>query len=266
MFSRKNYNPRMVPSGPFELNWNHPLSQGLVALYVAGRVDDLTGNGPPLITEYRAGQHGIAFLSGVANEAPIPQAYRIGEAVSIFAIAEIYLNYQTFVDIGLTDVNNSFNTFYQLGINGYEGIFFYYNNGQSGIPGQTSLDILWNASTNPFTASKQYVTMSGTLKYGGMAKLYTNGALNVSQVAPVGPAYNGVSAVIAPAYASTNVIVPIAGWYNIELSADMTAWLHAEPFAMLKPVKPRTLYSFPTSLLNNNSASIGKSTFIYVIT
>lgn len=63
------WSPRTVPTGPMEVDWNHPLSGGLIGCYVPGGyagLQDLTGIGPTLLAD-----------SGGTN-LPTPEGYGYG--------------------------------------------------------------------------------------------------------------------------------------------------------------------------------------------
>lgn len=264
--------PRVVPTEDVEIDWGHPLAVGLVACYLPGvSLRDLAGVGPTLLADSGAAitttPRGPALRStvsrGRAYVTGIPQSWQLAVAGTLFWAGDITgtpVNGATFWGNNYDSVSSSPYVSYNAGINGSNQVAFFWNSGGS---------FQHPASSGPsVNSSLRSVAMMFVV--GGNMIGYANGGQIISTAF-------GAS---APSYTSTTTAniggdnndpsrniggnSAIALTYNRALSAGESAWLDAEPFAMLRPRAPMRTWSFPSvspGITVDFSATVALATF-----
>jgi hypothetical protein len=239
--------PRRVPTVSVEIDWTHPLSNGLVACYMPGSLRgavDLTGIGPFLApvssaavigpTSYGPGLVSDASAASIGSSA-VPAAWKLATAGTIFSALEL-----TGTPVASTSVfglayNSSgttpFND-YLLFFDSSTRLGFAYNHGGT----SASVQSLVAMGSGRHTAAATF-TISNTAPI----VIYQDGAATFTG------AWSGVS----PSYAGGgylqiggDISVPtrilhgntaISLIYNRVLSAAEIAALNIDPFCMLRP-------------------------------
>ncbi len=132
------WRPQFVPTGPIEVDWNHPLAAGLVALYMPGSqagYNDLTGIGPTLVAGSGLTRVNSPFGPAVNQSATnsaltsnkVPTAWLLEKAGSLIWAGDILsspINDPTFWGIEYSSTTPDYGPGILVNYNGY---YFVYN-------------------------------------------------------------------------------------------------------------------------------------------
>lgn len=240
------WTPKTAPRGAFEVDWSHPLSRGLVALYIAPYIKDFAGRGPTLDTTtgtFEAGTTGPVG-KGIYRASPyFPAEWKptTARGMTVFGLYDLSASNNS-VDaiIGIASPRTNTQAYNSLQYDTYGGIYYTINNG-SGIPGFNSLFLNWSdpGSLNNLVGVQ---AVAGTATYGGNQTIWVNGRSVKTAAAPNGSLIDtSVNPDVILGLSTTYHRVPMMGLYSRELTASELLWLANEPYAMLRPVVRRIL-------------------------
>ncbi len=265
-------NPQLVPTVPVEIDWTHPLSQGLTWLMIPGSPHgfaDIVGNYPRLIPS------STNYLIVPSSEGPVASATVAGDTgASVF----IGNNPHGLTSAGTILWNGRINSSaissgtQIAGVQSSAGYDYYFGFGVGGSPATYSA-VAWLGSTGYSSSSSTWAvghqraiaafTAPGTLGF------WVNGALvSNNTTLPAGSVpFDGNT------YLVNNIIMYNTGFgtyqntaqiamWNQELSSGLIQWLSAEPFAMLRPIRRRMFYGVASGSSVSNIA--GRSYVVIV--
>lgn len=244
------WRPQVVPTFPVEVDRTHPLAHGLIGLWLptAGGADLVGGvvlaqpaGGLSPIT---ATSRGAAWMQQTGNTgllAPAATAFTTGSTFALFwrgaILGNFVGNYNAPV-VGVTYADTDTNPYvaYDIEITGGENIYGRVQNAQS-------------ASIQAGVGE-----LSAGLTVGAFGLNFYRDGLFGSNAAAAAPLFSATSQVSIGCYPgdlgrSPNVATNLAAFYNAsdDVSqaggSELMAWLHAEPFGMLRP-KIRRIYGF----------------------
>ncbi len=243
------WSPQRVPTVQVEIDWSHPLARGLVGLYVPGGAKglvDLCGIGPRLAP--------MSGLAGVADSGVGPGLNCVGASTGAQGVTR-------FTGYEFTTQNVAvFHVGWHFGVNGsFSALLIGCATGGAPAYGLDLADS--NTSARLVLASWATTVVIGNI---GIGRQTVGATFTCAGSAPYVGYLNGkalvsgTTAVTASTYdsGSREVIGTLGGAsrnlnmialgefiYNTgtaPMTADLIAWLHNEPFAMLRPVAKRT--------------------------
>jgi len=262
--------PGRVPTLPVEIDWSHPLANGLVACYVPGGargIVDLAGNGPPLAMGSGAivgpGSTGAALVNTAANagasSSDVPGIWRLASAGTLFVSADFLASPS--VGNGIlwalnhTSVNVTPFVDYSLFVT---------------LPGGKSA-FAWNSAgaANSLTSTTSAPTsgkhsLAASFVVGATISIYQD-AVPVASGAwsGAGPSYSTPVAMLGANISATtrisNTAISVALTYNRALSAAEIAILDADPFCMLRPMRRSVFKASASSALALTSRGAASS-------
>lgn len=262
-----SFSPRIIPSVPSEIDWSHPLSRGLLSLYLPGiSLSDFVADGPTLIGGTAATiaptPHGPGYADQVVNNgaafAACPPKLKIAGNMTLllrlyqistmggtsggplWGIQHDIANGAPFFDLALGSLANG-------------QVFLACNDGAGGTL-FTGFDFACTVGA--------LSNVVGVYLPGGSSSCFLNSGLNGTAVAtPSQTAFGAADLLTLGSAGAAEFIQPnlasLAGAiWGRALSTDEIAWLDAEPFAMLRPIARRTYFA-PVTTIN---ASLIKTT------
>ena len=242
--------PGRVPTQPVEIDWSHPLANGLIACYVPGGARgavDLTGIGPLVAirsgssiapSSYGAALGSFATSPG-AFTGTIPSAWKLTTGGTIFSAIELTgtpVASSTIFGLAYNSAGTSPFNDYVLSFNGSAQPNFSYNHGGTFASVQST-----GASLG---VGRHTVAGSFVVALGGAIAIYQDGAVvkTGTWAAAPPPSYTGGGYLqIAGDNSVTSRIIngstAISLIYNRPLSAAEVAALDRDPFCMLRPIR-----------------------------
>lgn len=253
----------MVPPLPVEIDWGHPLSVGLIGLYIPSRGGaDLAGNGPPIFPQSATtfapsgvgpGASSLTNTSGMASAA-IPTRFQ--RATTNLGL--VHVGWHTATTQGSTSESCIFGmtfsgaTYLPFTITTNAGNFHFCTNAGSNFA-TYSLGVGATLGLN-IVAVSNYTGGGNTLyAYKNGASLIAGGTTTAGNVAWAGGPNCKVDMCYSQWTPSTlweNCISLAGMFYDFgasPMSASLAAWQGAEPFAMLRPIVRRTFVTVPAT-------------------
>ena len=250
--------PRVKPPfGAAEIDWGHRLALNLEALWLmneGGGVARSMGPGRVMSGAATWGSSRSGLVTGASGDQGQNSQLAFGTNASFSlatghrAITDSYIENCTY---GNFYVSNSDCGGYALGLSpSSDGPNVHYvlhrNNNQGG--GVALASDGWHTKGSARTLNTDY-SVGVSLQLGTAVKLYINGALdttNTSVAATVGYGSTGAR----PASALTDAHVWYSGIWSRLLTPDDFLWLHAEPYAMLRPIVRRRYFVPSADIIN----------------
>ncbi len=255
------FDPTQVPTFPVEIDYAHPLAQGLGGLYIPALGGcDIVGAGPPLT--YPGGIAGGTFGPGAGSTTsdyassiePAPVSWLTASEVTLVAICTMgstaALNNAAFFEISYDSSGAAPYLVWGLNTNNVADFAVYLNNVGAFNNG--------NQSTTPPPINSSFVA-AGTIVIGGNSIAYLNGnSIYTAPASTPGPNYTSTSYINFNV--NTKAVMHAGSIYLRALAPELIAWLSAEPFAMLRRRKLVRYYAAPTgadtgSLAETNAAA-----------
>ena len=246
------FDPTQVPTAPVEVDWSHPLAANLACLFIPGySLHDLAQTGLSLAW-------GSAGAIGATSRGP--SAWNNSTSISSDALATPQAGIPASI-VGGNEFTVVAST-HIFGAPAANAVFFSVNYSSSG----SAPYVVWDLGTNSsqcysffinnggtFNGNSQSTTLPsigpaflvGTCQIGGNTNLYLNNSLLLSEPAS-SPSPTSTSTSNITLGSGSNSAIEFGSFYNSILTAQITAWLTAEPFAMLRPIRRRT-YFVPAS-------------------
>ena len=240
------FDPTQVPTFPVEIDWSHPLADGLLSLFIPGNgmVDLVTGlpwtpqDNPQLGgCMYGPGLYLPANGSGVTQpsyNSPVLQAWQQPLNIGLFAVGYFEgigeSNYPTIITVN--GVGASLAT--------------------TGSPVDFTMGTLSGNGISISQSSPIATAMVGTTGPGGSG--FTVAGVGSGGQYGGTPTYSSTTTVnLGGGNASNGAVLVAGGFFNATNSplAFAADWLRVEPFAMLRPVRRRT-YFVPASAPSSN--------------
>lgn len=243
----RGINPTQVPTVPVEINWGHPLAQGLVGLYLPGVAFYNLANGNPLsvaatgsigATKWGPGSSSQLQDSYVPpyQQTPTNCCIWIGNLYSVSANATLFQGIYA-------NPNTTPYATYGMYADATSAVLY----GQWNAVGNYN-DV---ASSTTLSLGNQVVSVNWITE--AIAD-FVNGVHNGGIVGGFSPTYSSTSLwLIGSAGSYTAGVLN----YNTSLPASLQAWAAAEPFSMLKPII-RKKYYFPQTTTIINISSLGE--------
>ena len=242
------FSAQQIPTGAVEIDWGHPLANGLVALYVPGVSGvDLTRIAPPIVITGSGG----TIVSGPRG--PALDLSSIGTASSSTGLPpQLEINKGTILWSGKFSSNPSsdwavFATSYSNpNANPYVPYGIYYAIASSGMAfayGVVAFASLAFPSGTPSNYNQWGVSFDVA---GGNYLGYLNGVVQSLVGTPQsngGFAFTSTSSLGFGDSRSGHAYSDIGAIWNYQQTADHMAWMNAEPFAMLRPVVRRVYFA-----------------------
>lgn len=260
------WNPRIAPREPVEVDWRHPLSRNLVALYIAGFRHDFAGRGPRLelnTGKFEVGSTGLVGRAIYTASPFFPQEWKptTAHGMTVFGIYDLATqNNSVDAIIGIASPRTNTQGYNSLQYDTYGGIYYTINNGP-GIPGFQQVFLNWS---DPGSLNTRVgpVSVAGTTTYGGNQTIWVDGRNVKSAAAPSGALIDtSVNPDILLGLSSTYHRVPMMALYSRELPAAEIKWLSAEPYAMLRPIT-RRIFTTPALTPAGTASGTGAATAV----
>lgn len=236
------FDPTQVPTFPVEIDYAHPLAQGLGGLYIPALGGcDIVGAGPPLT--YPGGIAGGTFGPGAgsttsdyASIEPAPVSWLTASEVTLVAICTMgstaALDNAAFFEISYDSSGAAPYLVWGLNTNNVADFAVYLNNVGNFNSG--------NQSTTPPPINSSFAA-AGTIVIGGNSIAYLNGnSIYTAPASTPGPNYTSTSYI--KFNVNTKAVMHAGSIYLRALAPELIAWLSAEPFAMLRRRHKRVRY------------------------
>ena len=245
-----------IPNSPV-FNADHPLAQGLVALYLPGvTLNDFTGNGAQLTrspnSEDGTNADGAAVFSRQENSRlftkTLPAALKLTNEGTLYwrgSLEAKPLANTSFLGLNLDNNNQSPYFYYSMHVNNAQQFAFFYSNQNGGqYPGGTEIDL----NTKSVAAS---------FKVGGAIKGFVNGQprFNTNWDGNTPPAYTAPTSLDIGGAVPSNVRrlnggTNLVGIWNRVLSEAELASFDADPYQIFTSLpsvllKSRVVVSIP---------------------
>ena len=251
------FDPTQVPTSPVEIDWSHPLAEGIGCLFIPGySLRDLART--ELILAWGSG-------GAIGGSASGPIALNNSTSTSVNALSSPTIGVPPSIAGG-----NQFTVICDTNILGAPSSNAYYFYTAYNATGGTPY-ILWGTSVNNSGDYSFYLNNDGTIntdlqtavapavgraflavtcQIGGNSNLYLNNSLlGTASAGSSVPVSSSTSYVVLGN--GSNSAIKFGSFYNSILTPQLMAWLNAEPFAMLRPVRRRT-YFVPASAPSSN--------------
>lgn len=280
------WTPRQAPppSVRVGVDWDHPLSAGLIGCYIGSQSDggvicnlagyggDLTPFGTPFLV---AGPYGVEAASGISGgagygwTAPLPAAMQPANRVSLFWYGGMTANGAN------TTTPTIFGTrFNNVGASPYipYGLLRDGTTGNVDLANGDGNNFHSNASPTITLTAGNYYNVVGTIDTtsgtGNKSVMYNSGVAGTTGAAGTATLnYSSTSSLnfgIAPdtPAASSGATLLIGCIWSRVLTAGEAALLAAEPFSMLRPVQPRKYYqaAAPSTNIASGTGAFGALT------
>ena len=238
--------PWLLPAGDYELDWSHPLAEGLIGYWpLNGNAFDLSiyGNNGTLVNTPTSviGVHGPAMNFNGSNQyvnIPYINAYN----TTNFTWAG-WIKTSTYTGNGncVMALANSGSSVYGATLTIYANVLGIGYKNSGNVSGGPNVGVVTDGKWHHFAFVGG--TANGQTNYG-----YLDGVLIATATNSAAWSWNSGSplrlAVSSDSYwTDYNGAMMGVSVYNTTLSAAQVARLHAEPFAMLRPISRRIYYS-----------------------
>ena len=237
---------RGIPAGPLELNRDHPLARGLVALYLPGlHLHDLTGSCPPLA--YGTGTASLtpdgpahrSAISGsrITNAGAVPAALQLTTAGTLY-----------WRGVRISGPNGSI--FWGLGPNPHVDPFIYY-----GFYGVNGTDVSFDYAAGGVNTVGPVAlgvpmgrtSLAATFTVGGAIEIFLGGAFrattNWTGAAPnylnLGPGSVNIGGSNGGPTEISNADSALVATWNRALNRDEIALLDRDPYVLVRPALRR---------------------------
>ena len=236
------FDPTQVPTSPVEIDWSHPLAQGLHTLVIPG-----TGIPGSLVSGIASVLSGCTLGGTNRGPAVIIPVVSGSPSITLPDFAPLTTTSMS-VNVGFsnlstnTDYNDliSITTATSLIVAEFEqpgtaGLAIYLISG-SGYP-----------SVNSSAAFPNMNFHVGSIVFdlaANLSAVYTDGVVTASGAQTVGEGVTGLQIGNRLGSANRSLAASYLFWsaYTVAQTAQQMQWLKAEPFAMLRPVRRRTYF------------------------
>ncbi len=249
--------------GPVEVDWNHPLSQGLIGAFVASQgFVNVAGQSPPLKpnTETPIGTNafGPAYIQqtgGAGLYLTAPQNFRLLNQLSVFwkgTCLGSYVGPYNAIIAGVSAASTDTSPYVAYGV-----INTSTNATGINISGNTAGATTVVAGQN-FDVGLSYApSFNGHFYFDGAYQIYSGGPIGSNSY--LSSAQITIGGYLGDLTRSPNVATNCAYFYDFTQDANGSTdprmpWLHEEPFAMFKPRTVRRYYTVVTT--SGNTATI----------